>query len=539
MVMRPSWIDDGSEIEDTFGYAERDIAWLRRLKHPKNKSKGNPFNIDPWQERVLRKILGPRNPDGSLKAQTVFMLLPRGNRKTALAAALVALFLFGPEKTDGTLIQSAGSARKQARECYEELASIVTFDSRLRGKVRLQDYKSRIVYPDHRTRYEAVSADAGVLHGGTPRMILVDELHVWKKRDLWDALSSSDTKTDDAFMVIATTAGRGQENLAFEKYEHACKVQRGEIIDDSFLPIIFAAERTDDWRDENVWRAVNPGLSCEQPYPSIRKMRIKAKRAEHSPGDLDELLQLHLNVWLDNSTSSFVDMHVYDKGKEPFDIERFAGKPCWIGVDMSTVSDLTAVVACFREDDGTAFVYPHFFCPQDGITRKSVADGVPYQHWADSGFITATPGPVIDQEAVERYIRELAERFKVREIAFDKAYAQLLMQSLLKSHHPVITMQQGWVTQSPALNRLEAAIVSGKFRHGGHPVLRWNFDNAVVHTDSNGNRILHKGKSTDRIDGCFATWMAFDRMSANSNQASIYTDTTARPKGLRIMGGRR
>lgn len=538
MVMRPSWIDDGSEIEDTFGYAERDIRWLRRLKHPKNKSPGNPFNIDPWQERILRKILGPRNPDGSLKAQTVFMLLPRGNRKTALAAALVALFLFGPEKTDGTLIQSAGSARKQARECYEELASIVTFDRRLRGKVRLQDYKSRIVYPAHRTRYEAVSADAGVLHGGTPCMILVDELHVWKKRDLWDALSSSDSKTDSAFMIVATTAGRGQENLAFEKYDLACKIQKGEVVDESFLPIIFAAERSDDWRDEAVWRKVNPGLDCEKPYPSIKKLRIKARRAEHSPGDLDELLQLHLNVWLDNSTSSFVGMHTYDKGAKAFDIERFRGKPCWLGVDMSTVQDLSAVVACWKDDDGTAYVHPHFFCPQEGITRKQLADGVPYQHWADQGYITATPGPVIDQAVVEQYIRDFCEKFSVKEIAFDKAYAQLLMQSLMKSHHPVVTLQQGWVTQSPALNRLEAAILSDKFRHGGHPVLRWNFENAVVHTDSNGNRTLHKGKSTDRIDGCFATWMAFDRMSANTNPDSIYTDKSARPTGLRIIGRR-
>lgn len=538
-IMRPSWIDDGSEIEDPLGYAARNIEWLEKLKHPKNKAKGNRFTLDEWQKRILQKIFGPRNPDGTMIVQQVFLLLPRGNRKTSLCAAITALFLFGPEKVTGTLIQSAGAARKQARECYEELASIVQFDNRLRGNIRLQDYKSRIIYPKHRTRYEAVSADAGVLHGGTPRLVIADELHVWKHRDLWDALDSSLTKTDDSIMMIATTAGRGQNNIAFEKFNYACKVQRGEVVDETFLPVIFSATKDEDYKDEAVWRAVNPGLNCPVPYPSLKKLRALANKAEHSPGDRDELQQLHLNVWLDNSTSSFVEMREYDRGAEPFDIEQFAGKPCWVGVDMSTSVDLTCVVACWRGEGDHLYAHAHHFCPEEGIHKKAIVDGVPYPHWQEKGFITPTPGVKIDQDYVERYITGLCQKYRVQEIAFDDAYAGLLIASLQKSHHPVITMQQGWKTQSPALMRLEARILAGEFHHGGNPVLRWNFENAVVNTDSNGNRTLHKGKSTDRIDGCFATWMAADRASFGGNLDSVYRDQTARPGGLRIIGGRR
>lgn len=519
-TIRPSWIDDGSEIPDPFGYAERDIQWIRKLRHPKSKAPGKAFVLDEWQERILRKMLAPRNPDGSPVVQTTFLLLPRGNRKTSLAAAIVALFLFGPEKVAGNLIQSAGSARKQARECYEELASIVQFDPRLRGNIRIQDYKNRIVYPKHRTRYEAVSADAGVLHGGTPRLVIADELHVWGHRGLWEALDSSLNKTDDSIMIVATTAGRGQENIAYEKYAYAMKVQSGEVVDPSFLPVIFQATKDADWRDEAVWHAVNPGL--KHGYPSLKKLRTLARKAEHSPGDRDVLQQLHLNVWMETSTSPFVDMEVYDRGREPFDIEALHGQSCWLGVDMSTTTDLTAVVACWRDGSGGFKVHPHFFCPEQGIRLKAERDGVPYPHWAEKGFITPTPGVTIDQDIVERYIREFCEKFTVKEIAFDKAYASLLMASLTKSHHPVVVMQQGWVTQAPALNRLETAILNGKFQHGGNPVLRWNFSNVQIHTDAAGNRTMHKGKSTDRIDGCFATWMALDRASFGNDQRNVY-----------------
>lgn len=96
------------------------------------------------------------------------------------------------------------------------------------------------------------------------------------------------------------------------------------------------------------------------------------------------------------------------------------------------------------------------------------------------------------------------------------------MAPLLEDGLPVTTLQLGWVTQSPALNTLERVIVGREFRHGGHPVLRWCFENVAIHADSAGNRTMHKGKSTDRIDGAFATWMAISRAAAGEARASIY-----------------
>ena len=86
------------------------------------------------------------------------------------------------------------------------------------------------------------------------------------------------------------------------------------------------------------------------------------------------------------------------------------------------------------------------------------------------------------------------------------------------------------MTQSPALNVLERAIVSEKLRHGGHPALRWCFSNVAIHTDSAGNRVMHKGKSSDRIDGAAATWMAVSRAAANETNQSIYASESWTPE---------
>jgi phage terminase large subunit-like protein len=259
-MLMPSWIDDGSTIPDPFGYGERAVQWLRKLKHPKNPAPDHPFTLDPWQERIIRAIYGPRHPDHTRIVRTVFLLLPRGNRKTSLAAAIALLHLLGPEKVPGALVQSAASARKQARECFEEIAVIANSDKRIAPNVRIQDYKNRIIYPKHRTRYEALSADAGVHHGSTPSVVIADELHAWKGRELWDVLSSALNKTENTLMVIATTAGRGQANIAYEQYAYARKVQTGVVDDPSFLPVIFEASKDDDWRDE----------ALGQPWPCSR-----------------------------------------------------------------------------------------------------------------------------------------------------------------------------------------------------------------------------------------------------------------------------
>ncbi|MEH2469746.1 phage terminase large subunit-like protein [Nitrobacteraceae bacterium AZCC 2161] len=217
-----------------------------------------------------------------------------------------------------------------------------------------------------------------------------DELHAWPKRDLWEALKTGLLKTPGSLNVIITTAGRGQDTIAHDQYSYARKVALGEIDDPATLPILFEAPADCDWRDEQIWHRVNPGL--KHGYPDLAGLRQYAREASNRPGDRESFRQLNLNIWLDHSSDPFVDMATYDLGGGAIDHEALIGKSCWIGVDMSTTTDLTAVVACFKDDDDRFTVVPHFFCPADNLRARSERDGVPYVQWAKDGFITPTPG---------------------------------------------------------------------------------------------------------------------------------------------------
>ncbi|MGF7160339.1 phage terminase large subunit-like protein [Rhodoligotrophos appendicifer] len=526
----PAWIYDGSPIDDPLGHGERAVKFLRLLKHPKNPAKGHPFQLDVWQERIVRRIYGPRHEDGTRIIKTVVLLLPRGNRKTALAAALALLHTIGPEKIAGGEVLSAASDRKQARLGYAEALGIVRADPRIARAVSVQDYRNRLTLKSAGSFYESISSDAGTQHGRTPAFVLADELHAWKKRDLWDVVRSGLPKTKGSLLVIATTAGRGQDNLAHDIVSYARKVALGEIIDPSCLPVLFETSADADWKDEAVWRRANPGLA--HGYPDIEGLRQLAREAEHRPSDREAFRQLHLNVWLDHSSSPFVEMSVYDEGNWPIDLEALVGQPCWIGVDLSSNSDLTAVVAAFRDDDDVYTAVPTFFCPADNLRGRTEQSGQPYSRWAQEGQIIATPGNVVDFRAVEDTIRDLCANYDVREIAFDPHLGRVMMSNLADDGYPAIEMRQGWITMAPAIKTLERAILGRKFRHGGHPVLRWNFSNIEVETDKAGNKTFHKGKSKDKIDGAQAAAMAVGRASQGESNRSIYSDTAARPHGL-------
>lgn len=530
----PRWIFDGSEIVDPpvfrlksgemVGGGERAVRFLRSLRHPKSKLAGCAFQLDPWQERIVRRTYA-RNPDGSRIVTQLVLLLPRGNRKTSLAAALALLHTIGPERR-GEAVFAAGD-RTQANIGFREAANIVREDKRLVAATRIYDghgTAKRIVRQDDGTFLEVVSSDGKRQHGRTPSFVLADEIHIWQGEELWEALTTGLEKTSDSLLVVATTAGRGQDTLAWRVIEDARKVARGDVIDRSILPVLFEADAECDWKDEEVWRRFNPGMV--HGYPSLDGFRRHAARADRMPTDRESFRQLKLNIWLDKSTSPFVEMAVYDAGKAPIDFERLKAEPAYVAIDMSVTTDLTAVVTAWRDpdDDERFIVCPKFFCPANELRRRGDRDGVPYAHWAEEGFITPTPGDVIDYRAIVEHVRSLYDEFHVAEVVYDRAYAMPVVLGLQDLGIDALAMPLDPKSQAAGVAVLERAIGARKLQHGGHPVLRWNVANVSIYTGPSGLRTMHKAETYAEI---IAGAQAFKSEMALEQQALDMTAQAA------------
>lgn len=524
----PAWIFDNSTLADPDERGQRAVDFLHLLKHPKSGLPKQQFDLSPFMERIVRRVYGDTE-NGKRRVKTVFLLLPRGNRKTTLGAGLSLLHTVGPERVPGGQVITAAVDRKQARIAFEEALASVIMEPRLKAAMHLTDARNRIKHRKSGSIYEAISAEAGTSHGRTPSFVLADELHAWKGSALWNVLRTGLVKVSESLLFIITTAGAGQTNLAFEIYEYAKKVAAGQIDDPGFLPILFESDRDVDWRDEANWYAVNPGL--EHGFPDLDGMRQLAREAGNRPAQLEAFKQLHLNVWLDGSATPWLDMGLYDQGSESIDLEELEGEPCWLGIDLSSTQDLTAVVAAFAREDGRIALVPFFFVPKDTLRERQERDGVPYLLWAEQGHLIPTPGNVVDYSVVEAKVIELAERFRVMEIAIDRWNATGTITRLTDVGLTVAKFGQGFTSMAPAVKETERLIISNKLQHGGNPVLRWNFANVVIDQNHTGDGRFNKARSADKIDGAVASAMAIARASASERGASVY-ESEDRPLGF-------
>lgn len=528
MARRPEWLFDDSPIRDPLGLGARAVSFLEKLPLPEGRMSGRRNWLQRWQRRLVQRVYGDTLPDGTRRIRTVLLLLPRGNGKTVLTAGLGMLHLVGPEKEGaGQAILAAGD-RGQAGAAFGAAARMVSLDRQLQRVTRQAVSIKEITHPKSGSILKAVSHESYSKHGLSISFLCADELHVWPTRDLWSVLRTSMGKRVNPLTIGISTAGIGQHGISWELYDYAQKVLSGAVDDETFLPLLFEVEPDDDWQDEAVWRYVNPGLGT---FRSLVEMRIASRQARELPAERRAFEQLYLNRWQDGAAAPWLDMAVWDEGDQPVDLAELEGEPCWIGVDLSSVSDLTSIVAVFKRA-GRLQAAAWFFCPEEGLRKRQERDRVPYVTWAEQGFINPTPGAVVDLEHVFAHLVGLAERFRIQELAFDRWGASWIMARLIELGLPAVTFGQGFVSMGPAVSEIERLVLGRQLQHGGHPILRWNMANVAIDQDAAGNRKFSKRRSVDRIDGAVALAMAAARAAQGENTASVYDDETLRPGGF-------
>jgi phage terminase large subunit-like protein len=501
------------------------IRFINNLTHTKGEWAGQPFNLRPWQVDILDKLFGTLLPDGRRRYRTCYVEIPRKNGKTELAAA-IALYMLLADEEPGAEVYSAAVDREQASLVFGVAAQMVRNDALLSQRLEIIDSRRRIYDPETNSIYVAIPAEAPGRHGYNASAVIYDELHAAPNRDLYDVLATSTGARRQPLIFVITTAGWDRNSICWELHQYAEKVRDGIIDDPSFLPVLYSAPQDADWTDPEVWRAVNPALG---DFRSLEEFEIAAKRAMEVPGQQNAFRRLYLCQWTEQA-SRWLPMDAWDACDAAPNVAR--GDSCFAGLDLASTSDITALVLWFPRKDGTVDLVPYFWVPEEGIIERSRRNGVPYDQWARDGYIMTTPGNVTDYEAIRAFIRdEIAPIYDVREIAYDRWNATQLITQLGEDGATCVPVGQGYASMSAPAKQFEALVLSGKIRHGGHPVLRWMASNVSVEQDAAGNIKPSKAKSTDKIDGIVAAVMACNRATvATAPPQSVY-DT----RGVRFL----
>jgi phage terminase large subunit-like protein len=498
----------GAQVKHTVG-SDRAVAIINRLTHTKGPFAGQSFRLRPWQERDIVRPLFATDRTGRRRYRSCLLMMPRKNGKTELAAAFAIQGLLFDGELGGE-IYSAAADKDQAALVFHVAAQMIRNDPELEAEVEIIDSQKRIVHRASGSFYRAISAEAYSKHGFNASRVIYDELHAAPSRELYDVLTTSMGARAQPLLIAISTAGYDRHSILWELYTHAQKVREQPALDPTFLPILYEAPVEADWTDERVWHAANPALG---DFRSLEEMRIMAARAKEIPAQENTFRRLYLNQWTEQA-ARWISLTSWDACRDPaFDRARLRGRRCYVGMDLSSTKDLTAIVAVFPDDEGPGFdVLAQFFVPADNMAERVRRDRVPYDQWAREGWLVPTPGNVVDYAYVRQALRAWATEFEIREVAYDPWNAIGLVIPLQEEDGlTCVELRQGFASLSSPTKSLETAILSRTLRHDGHPVLRWNISNIAVETDATGNLKLSKKVSTERIDGASALVNALHR----------------------------
>lgn len=494
--------------------AKRVLRFIGLLRHSKGKwgrNGGELIILESWEQFIIWVAFGWMNDKGFRRFRTLWIEVARKNGKTTLAAAL-GLYLAFADGEPAAEVYNCASKRDQARICHAESVRFVQKNPMLRRHIKI--YKDNLSIEKTNSKYMPLGGDSNSTDGLNVSAAVLDEIHSWKSRDMWDVIETSTGSREQPLIIAITTAGMDRQSVCFEKHDYTRKILEGwkkdeSFIDDTWFGIIFTLDEEDDWRDESVWIKANPNLGASK---YIEDLRMKAQRAEKMPTAQNNFLRREMNIWVQGE-SKWADMDAWRECGGLIDAldlpEHLKDRVCYAGLDLSSTNDLTALALVFPDKDGMFDIVLRFWLPEDAITPRT-QEGTHYDQWVREGYIEATDGNVIDYDWIFAALAEDMKNHRMGRLAYDRWGAARVVQVIQNMGIEVVQFGQGFASMNPPMKELERLILAHKIRHGNNPVLTWMMDNVVARMDPAGNIKPDKEKSKEKIDGAVALIMALD-----------------------------
>jgi phage terminase large subunit-like protein len=479
------------------------VQFFTLLRHIKGPKGGKPIVLEPWQKFFVGAIYGWTRTNGTRRFREAFLEVGRKNGKTAIAsgigiAELVMTGEHGPE------VYTLATKRDQARLTHADSLRMVQKSPGLRKWIKV--YKDSLINERMSGKYVPLSADAHTLDGLNPSAAIMDEIHEWPSRLLYDVIETGMGARSQPLILITTTAGFDRHSIWWERREAHIAALRGQHEDDSLFAYIATLDKDDDWTDPSVWVKANPNLGVTiDPEEFARKVR----QAQAIPGKQNSFKRKNLNMPTD-AASLWISREAWDRCAGLTDVAQLAGRSCYVGVDLSTKRDLTAAVYVFPPEDegGVWCLVPRFWLPEEDLAERCEQDGVPYDRWAESGHISLIPGRIVDYDVVRQDLMADAEDFDVLAFVFDPWGAVQTMKRLDADGYVVRPFRQTERMYKAPVLEFEGLIEQRRILHTGCPVLGWCVANTALEETRAGNRTPSKSSSTTRIDGTVAALMA-------------------------------
>jgi phage terminase large subunit-like protein len=440
---------------------------------------GQPFKVLDFQREVINDIY--RLDDEGRRAHRTYLLgLPRKNAKTTLAAALGVFHLIADDADKAPVAIAAAGDRQQARLVFDEVRRMIQANEDLASVCTV--YRNEVKCHRNGGTFRVVSADAGLQQGLNPSFVVIDEYHVHKTAELFDALTLGSATRSQPLTLVISTAGFDLESPLGRLYRYGAKVTSGEIEDPSFGMTWWGPAENEEYdlHDPEVWARFNPAWAH---FMNQGEFESAHRRTAQAP-----FIRYRLNGWT-KAENSWLPAGVFEGLASERRLE--PGEPVVLGFDGAWQSDSTALVACSVEEPRHIEIIGLWEKPDD-----------------QSAMGWRTP-----VHEVYSTITDAFEKFSVVELAADPWRFEQSLASLAEEGYPVVEFPTGSVQRmTQATQAMFDAVIDGRLSHSGDPALIRHFSNAVLREDARGARVTKDRRgSTRKIDAAVAAIIAHHR----------------------------
>ena len=488
---------------------ERASRLFGMMRHVRGPRANEPFILAPWQAFVVTNLFGWWADDRRV-IRRAFISVARKNGKSTFAAGLTLKALLADGEA-GPQVVCVATSRDQARIVFSEACAM------MRGPLSefAYSYRSELRCPGNDGRMWAASADSARLWGYSLSCAIVDELHAFKDRRIWDAVLTSMVARSNPMLIAISTAGE-DEAMLFDELRTAAEVANDSEDMDAFFGFDCYVPDDADVDDPANWKLANPSLGVTVTLDDLAEVRAACR----SPAAVAAFRRYHLNQTVSGAWH-WVPLEVW-RASDISALPDLSGKECVIGVDLASSRDLSAIVLAFPSDDDRVYVAHKAFTCSFAVERGNRARL--YSRLASAGDLIVTEGDTIDEAAIRNEITEAVQKYAVRAIYYDRALATGLVQRLVQDGVPESLLVAHPMTAAavdPLLRETERLIYERKLQHLRSEVFEYCLMNAVVETNSYGLRRLSKRKSEGPIDLVTALVLAVGNQSTRTKAASV------------------
>jgi phage terminase large subunit-like protein len=537
-----------------------------RLFLSEGQFEGRPFLAAPAQAFIIGSLFGWKRLDGTRRFRRAYIEQGKGNGKSPLAGG-IGLYGLTADGEAGAEIYSAGATKDQAGVLFRDAIKMVSKSPVLDARLKPSGGPGRefnIAYLKTGSFFRPVSRETKKTGSGPrPHMALVDELHEHADAGIIEILERGFKFRRQPLLLMITNSGSDRNSVCWAEHENAVKAAAGnrdakdddatylgEILgpnEDATFSYVCALDKDDDpLEDPMCWVKANPliGVTITEEY-----LAGVVAQAKSMPSKMNGILRLHFCKWTEAETA-WMTRAVLEPCLADFDPAGHAGKPVFMGVDLSQNKDITALgavvqtgtveVEAVRDGKAQIVTKPTFdawieaWTPGDTMDARALQDKAPYRQWAEAGFIHAPKGVSIRFDHVAQALAEYANRYDVKCLAYDR-YAfrrgfepecAALGIKVEFVEHPQGGTKKGKPTEAMieaakaakrdpeglwmpgSVRELEDALLEKRIRIRRNPVLISAMMSAVTDEDRWGNRWLAKERAVNKIDCAIALAMA-------------------------------